>query len=69
MKFKLIELQKSIKENLALFEKKYNNAISILNQINLLLEYGFSNDKIERWFHTNRHAILIIEEILYKENR
>jgi hypothetical protein len=69
MRAELTKLQKEIKEHLELFDEIYKNALNILEQINLLLEYEFNNDKIQYWFQSNKHTIRIIREIIYKENR
>jgi hypothetical protein len=69
MRSELIKLQKEIVEHLELFDEKYKNGLNILEQINLLLEYEFSDAKIQYWFQDNKHTIRIIGEIIYKENR
>ncbi len=63
-----MNLEEKILENEIYLLTFYPNTQLILSQISMILDFGLSNDKIDRWFKLNKISINIINEILEEKN-
>jgi translation initiation factor 2B subunit (eIF-2B alpha/beta/delta family) len=66
MKKELQQLARQIYHHRCYLKKVYPNSISLLNQIEMILQSNMSEQRVVQWFEVNRYAIKIIKEYLQK---
>jgi len=64
MRMKIMELEEKIVKNKHYLIAHYPNTEMMLEQINMILDFNLSNEKIIEWFKLNRGAIRAVEELL-----
>ncbi|SFP43639.1 hypothetical protein [Hydrogenimonas thermophila] len=64
MLLELMDLEERILENRTVLIKSYPYTEILLSQINTILDFGISSDKIKEWLESNRTVINEIYELL-----
>ncbi|WOE70829.1 hypothetical protein RZR97_04470 [Hydrogenimonas thermophila] len=59
-----MDLEERILENRTVLIKSYPYTEILLSQINTILDFGISSDKIKEWLESNRTVINEIYELL-----
>ena len=64
MRIELIELEKTILDNELYLTRYYQNIEILISGIGTILDFGMSNETIEKFFTLNRVSIHKINELL-----
>jgi len=62
-----MELEEKIVKNKHYLMVHYPNTEMVLEQINMILDFNLSNEKITDWLRLNKGAIRAIEELLQEK--
>ncbi len=68
MRTEIICLEDKILNNKTYLLKNYSNTKMLIEQINMILDFELSDEKIKEWFRLNKIAIGIINNLLNDKN-
>jgi translation initiation factor 2B subunit (eIF-2B alpha/beta/delta family) len=69
MKKELQQLARHIYHNKSYLKRVYPNSMSLLNQIEMILQSNMSEQRMSQWFEVNCYAIKILKEYLEQNNK